>query len=240
AAVGDTCAGGLRYVGGDQIGPGGGGGIGGTRPIVEALAELPHLLGGNNPGWQRDPIPSRLGPEGSQEELITFLKKLTTKPVIGVGRFTSPDTMVSQIRRGIIDFIGAARPSIADPFLPRKIEDGRIDDIRECIGCNMCVTADFTMVPMRCTQNPTRGEEWRKDWHPEITPDRASDDGVLIVGAGPAGLECARALGQRGYEVTLAETRDVLGGRVHDESRLPGLSAWGRVRDYRAQQIGQM
>jgi dimethylamine/trimethylamine dehydrogenase len=148
--------------------------------------------------------------------------------------------MVSQIRRGIIDFIGAARPSIADPFLPRKIEEGRIDDIRECIGCNMCTSSDFTMVPLRCTQNPTMGEEWRKGWHPEIIPARGSDDAVLIVGGGPAGLECARALGRRGYEVTLAEARDVLGGRVHDECRLPGLSAWGRVRDYRVQQIQKM
>ncbi len=56
---------------------------------------------------------------------------MTSKPVVGVGRFTSPDTMVSQITRGVLDFIGAARPSIADPFLPKKIEEGRIDDIRE-------------------------------------------------------------------------------------------------------------
>jgi dimethylamine/trimethylamine dehydrogenase len=96
------------------------------------------------------------------------------------------------------------------------------------------------MVPMRCTQNPTIGEEWRKDWHPEIIPAKASNDRVLIVGAGPAGLECARALGNRGYEVTLAEAREVLGGRVHDESRLAGLATWGRVRDYRVQQIQRM
>ena len=79
-----------------------------------------------------------------------------------LARFTSPDTMVSQIRRGIMDFIGAARPSIADPFLPNKIAAGEVDDIREYIGCNVCVTGDYTMTPIRCTQNPTMGEEWRK------------------------------------------------------------------------------
>jgi len=104
----------------------------------------------------------------------------------------------------------------------------------------MCVTSDFTMVPMRCTQNPTIGEEWRKDWHPEIIPAKGSEDRVLIVGAGPSGLEAARSLGNRGYAVTLAEGREVLGGRVHDESRLPGLASWGRVRDYRVQQIQRM
>jgi dimethylamine/trimethylamine dehydrogenase len=236
-AVGDACAVALRYVVDDQIGPDGEADMAESRQIVEALAEVPDLWDVNIREWRRDSMPSRFGPEGSQEPFIGFVKKLTTKPVVGVGRFTSPDTMVSQIRRGIIDFIGAARPSIADPFLPKKIEEGRIDDIRECIGCNMCVSSDFTMVPMRCTQNPTIGEEWRKGWHPEVIPAKASEDRVLVVGAGPAGLECARALGARGYAVTLAEARDVLGGRVHDESRLPGLSAWGRVRDYRVQQI---
>ena len=239
-AVGDACAVVLRYVVDDQIGPGGKADMEESRQIVEMLAEVPDVWDVNVREWRRDSMPSRFGPEGSQEEFIGFVKKLTTKPVVGVGRFTSPDTMVSQVRRGIVDFIGAARPSIADPFLPRKIEEGRIDDIRECIGCNMCVSSDFTMVPMRCTQNPTIGEEWRKDWHPEIIPKRKSDDRVLVVGAGPAGLECARALGQRGYDVVLAEARDRLGGRVEDESRLPGLAAWRRVRDYRVQQIQRM
>ena len=93
---------------------------------------------------------------------------------------------------------------------------------------------------MRCTQNPTMGEEWRKGWHPEIIPARQSEDRVLIVGAGPAGLEAARALGNRGYEVHLAEATTELGGRVSKESKLPGLSAWGRVRDYRMLQIEKM
>jgi len=239
-AVGDTCAVALRYTVDDQIGADGNADMEESREVVRMLAELPDLWDVNIREWDRDSMPSRFGPEGSQEEFVSFVKSLTSKPVVGVGRFTSPDTMVSQIRRGILDFIGAARPSIADPFLPRKIEEGRIDDIRECIGCNMCVSCDFTLVPMRCTQNPTMGEEWRKGWHPEIIPERASNDRVLIVGAGPAGLECARALGQRGYEVTLAEARNDLGGRVHDESRLPGLSEWRRVRDYRIYQIQKM
>ena len=57
-----------------------------------------------------------------------YVKSLTSKPVVSVGRFTSPDTMVSQISRGIVDLIGAARPSIADPFMPRKIEQGRLEE----------------------------------------------------------------------------------------------------------------
>ena len=84
------------------------------------------------------------------------------------------------------------------------------------------------------------GEEWRKGWHPERIRPRESDKPVLVVGAGPAGLEAAQALGKRGYDVTLAERGTELGGRVSRECRLPGLAEWGRVRDYRAQQLHRL
>jgi dimethylamine/trimethylamine dehydrogenase len=136
--------------------------------------------------------------------------------------------------------IGAARPSIADPFLPRKIEEGRIEDIRECIGCNICVSTHYAMVPLRCTQNPTMGEEWRKGWHPERIAVRHAAERVLVAGAGPAGLEAARALGARGYDVVLAEKSRETGGRILSECRLPGLSTWRRVRDWRMTQIAKL
>jgi len=238
-AIGDTCAVALRFATEELLGPGGVE-LNEARDIVGMLAELPDLWDVNVAAWYNDSMPSRFAPEGAQEPFIDFVKKTTTRPVVGVGRFTSPDTMVSQLRRGVLDMIGAARPSIADPFLPRKIEEGRIDDIRECIGCNICVSGDMTISPIRCTQNPTMGEEWRKDWHPETIAPRSSASRVLVVGAGPAGLEATRALGQRGYDVSLAEARRELGGRVTRESRLPGLSEWARVRDWRVGQIGKM
>jgi len=84
------------------------------------------------------------------------------------------------------------------------------------------------------------GEEWRRGWHPERIQPKSSDATVLVVGAGPAGLEATRALGQRGYSVMLAEASKELGGRVAQECRLPGLAEWGRVADYRVQQIQTM
>jgi len=239
-AVGDTCAVVIRLAVDEMIGPEGITCDGEGRDIVEMLAELPDLWDVNVSDWPNDSSTSRFSEQGNQEPYIDFVKKVTSKPVVGVGRYTSPDAMVSLIKRGVVDFIGAARPSIADPFLPKKIEEGRPEDIRECIGCNVCVSGDFLAVPMRCTQNPTIAEEWRKGWHPERIPAKESDESVLVIGAGPAGLECARALGQRGYSVTLAEASTELGGRVTDESRLPGLAEWGRVRDYRQVQIGEM
>ncbi|GIK76367.1 MAG: NADH:flavin oxidoreductase [Actinomycetes bacterium] len=208
--------------------------------VVEALGELPDLWDFVLGSWEDDSVTSRFGEEGDQEAYVRGLKALTTKPVVGVGRFTSPDTMVRMVRSGVLDLIGAARPSIADPFLPKKIEEGRLEDIRECIGCNICVSGDFTATPIRCTQNPSMGEEWRRGWHPERMRPRGTDAKVLVIGGGPAGLEAAQALGKRGYEVILVEADRELGGRVRREARLPGLSAWIRVVDYRVGQIERL
>jgi dimethylamine/trimethylamine dehydrogenase len=232
-AVGDRCAVALRFATEEFCGPGGVSCEDESRDIVAMLAELPDLWDVNIAAWHMDSMSSRFAAEGSQQPFIEWVKRCTTRPVVGVGRFTSPDTMVRMIRQGVLDLIGAARPSIADPFLPRKIEEGRPEDIRECIGCNICVSGDMTMTPIRCTQNPAMGEEWRKGWHPERIPPAASPQRILVVGAGPAGLEAARALGQRGHEVHLAEAGREPGGRVSRESRLPGLAEWARVRDWR-------
>jgi len=239
-AVGDRCAVAVRFCADELVGDTGLTCDGEARDVIEMLAELPDLWDINISNWPNDSQTSRFAKEGFQEQYTSFVKQVTSKPVVGVGRFTSPDTMVSQIKRGIVDFIGAARPSIADPFLPKKIEEGRIDEIRECIGCNMCVSSDYTSTNLRCTQNPTMGEEWRRGWHPEIIPPKKSDGTVLVVGAGPAGLEAALSAARRGFEVHLAEASDDLGGRVTRESKLPGLSEWARVRDWRATQLERM
>lgn len=208
-----------------------------AREFFAEVAELPDLWDVTVTSWDLELGTSRYVNEGSLEPYMSYVKEMTSKPVVSVGRFTSPDTMVSQIKRGVVDLIGAARPSIADPFLPKKVEEGRFEDIRECIGCNMCYTGDQLGVPIRCTQNPTMGEEWRRDWHPEYVRPKESNSQILIVGSGPAGLEAAHALGKRGYNVMLSEARTEIGGRVTLESRLPTLAEWSRVRDYRQQQF---
>ncbi|MDD9883635.1 MAG: FAD-dependent oxidoreductase [Gammaproteobacteria bacterium] len=260
-AVGDQCAVALRFAVDELVGDAGIQAAHEGREVVEMLADVPDLWDVNLSDWSNDSMSARFAEEGFQEPYTAFVKRVTNKPVVGVGRFTSPDAMVSQIKRGVLDFIGAARPSIADPFLPAKIDAGRADDIRECIGCNICVSGDMTVRPIRCTQNPTMGEEYRRGWHPEkIAPvvlaaaDAATESAtgvagksaadsapaVLIIGGGPAGLEAAMALGQRGCRVTLAEAGAQLGGRVLRESRLPGLATWKRVADYRLAQLGKL
>jgi dimethylamine/trimethylamine dehydrogenase len=238
-AIGDSCAVPVRLLVDEMLGDGG---ITNAeiRDVIGMLAELPDLWDLAHGSWDYCSGTSRFAEEGHLESYIKGIKALTTKPVVAVGRFTSPDAMVRQVKSGILDLIGAARPSIADPFIPNKINEGRLDDIRECIGCNICVTGDMTGALSRCTQNPTFMEEWRKGWHPEIMRVKESESKVLIVGAGPAGLSAARGLGLRGYQVALAEASTELGGRVALESRLPGLAAWGRVRDYRVGQTAKM
>lgn len=239
-AIGDTCAVAVRLAVDELLGDEGLTHDGEAREVIKALAEEPDLWDVNLSDWSNDSQTSRFSQEGYQEAYTRFVKTLTTKPVVGVGRYTSPDSMLRVLKQGVLDFIGAARPSIADPFLPNKIKQGRIDDIRECIGCNICTTGDNTNVPMRCTQNPTVGEEWRQGWHPELISPISRSEQFLIVGGGPAGLEAARALGQRGADVLLAEAGQDWGGRVTREATLPGLAEWRRVRDWRVHQLQQM
>ncbi|MDH3633983.1 MAG: FAD-dependent oxidoreductase [Gammaproteobacteria bacterium] len=204
------------------------------------VAEMPDLWDITVTDYSYEMGSSRFVKEAAHQDAVAKIKSMTSKPVVSVGRFTSPDTMLTQIKGGVQDFIGAARPSIADPFLPAKIDQGRLEDIRECIGCNVCYAHDTLGAPIRCTQNPTMGEEWRRDWHPDRIEARHADESVLVVGAGPAGLEAACALGQRGYRVILAEAGHELGGRINRESRLPGMSEYKRVRDWRLGQLVRM
>lgn len=238
--VGDRCAVAVRFAVDELLGKEGLSHQGEGYEVVAMLAELPDLWDVNVGDWSHDSASSRFEKEGFQERYTAFVKQLTTKPVVGVGRYTSPDAMLAALRHGVLDLIGAARPSIADPFLPNKIKENRTEDIRECIGCNICVTGDTRFVPIRCTQNPTMGEEWRRGWHPENIAAKKSDCEVMVVGAGPAGSEAARALGQRGYQVSLIEAGRELGGRVLREASLPGLSEWRRVADWRLGQIKKM
>ncbi|HWI21051.1 MAG TPA: NAD(P)-binding protein, partial [Baekduia sp.] len=155
----------------------------------------------------------------------------TDKPVVGTGRFTDPDRMLEIIDSGQLDFIGAARPGIADPFMPRKIAAGEVGQVRKCIGSNRCAIASAMDGNMACSQNATTGEEHRRGWAPErFTPATNADRPVLIVGAGPAGLECATVLARRGFkDVQIVDAEGEMGGHMRWFSQLPGFGEWGRV-----------
>ena len=242
-AVGDSVAVGLR-LGVDTLdepfglGDRGLRADGDTPAFLELMDDLvdywDFVIGGFD--WGQDAQSSRTAGPNHEARWTAGLKQYTRKPVVNVGRFNDPDLMLEVVRSGQCDFVGAARASIADPFLPEKIRTGRVAEIRECIGCNLCVSrANVANGRIVCTQNPTIGEEFRRGWHPErFTPAADTETPVLVVGAGPAGLECATVLGRRGLRnVHLVEADDDLGGCLGWLSRLPGRSEWRRVVEHR-------
>jgi dimethylamine/trimethylamine dehydrogenase len=239
-AVGDDCAIACRLAV-DDLRPVNGVSIDETMKLVELCDHLVDVwdLTIGEQEWGEDLGTSRFYSEDHERDWQRVVREHTSKPLVGVGRYTSPDLMASIVRSGQLDIIGAARPSIADPFLPRKIHEGRLDDIRECIGCNACVARWDAFSPIVCTQNATMGEEYRRGWHPErFTRAANAENDVLVIGAGPAGMECARVLGERGMRrIHLVDMADEIGGSVRWISQLPGLGEWRRVINYRQIQL---
>ncbi|HJQ72638.1 MAG TPA: NAD(P)-binding protein [Actinomycetota bacterium] len=203
--------------------------------LADDLVDLWDVNVGSIAYWSKDSGTSRYFEEGYQLEWTGRIREATAKPIVGVGRLTSPDRMASIVRSGAWDLIGAARPSIADPFLPQKIAEGRTDEIRECTGSNVCIMKVDGFGHLGCIQNATAGEEHRRGWHPErFSVASNAEKGVLVVGAGPAGMECAVTLGRRGFEaVHLVEASSEIGGRIRWVRRLPTLGDWGRIVDHR-------
>ncbi|GHU07633.1 NADH:flavin oxidoreductase [Betaproteobacteria bacterium] len=207
----------------------------------EGVCDLYAVKIGDYEEWGEDAGTSRFRKSGWMVPFVKQAKGIVgSTPVVVNGRYTSPDDMVSLIRSGVADIIGAARPSIADPFLPKKIAEGRLEDIRECIGCNQCVSKFNQCGLLNCTQNATAMEEYRRGWHPERFEKTQTPCSVLVVGGGPAGMECARVLGERGYDVHLREAEAELGGHLRHVVRYPRMNEWGRLTVYRQLQLGKM
>jgi dimethylamine/trimethylamine dehydrogenase len=210
--------------------------------LADHLVDLWDVCVGSALEWSKDSGASSLFEAGWQLPWTSRAREATAKPIIGVGRLTSPDQMADIVSSGVWDVIGAARPSIADPFLPAKIEAGRYDEIRECIGCNVCIPKADPGGNIGCTQNATAGEEYRRGWHPErFDPAANRDRDVLVVGAGPAGMECAIVLGKRGFRrVHLVDAAAEIGGIMRWVPSLPGRGEWARVLNWRLIQLGKL
>ena len=210
---------------------------------ADDLVDLWDVTISNVIDWHHDVTPARMYAENYQRPWLEGMRDATKKPVVGVGRFVSPDVMAEAVHGGVLDVIGAARPSIADPFLPSKIEQGRSDDIRECIGINTCLQRVWSVGSrLVCAQNATAGEEYRRGWHPERSrPATNAAQEAVVIGAGPAGLECAKILGRRGMRrVRLVDSDPEMGGHMRWLPQLPRLSQWAKLVEYRAGQIEKL
>jgi dimethylamine/trimethylamine dehydrogenase len=210
--------------------------------MADHLVDLWDVHIGSIAEWSKDSGASRFFAEGWQLEWTGRVRDVTAKPIVGVARLTTPERMAEIVESGVWDLIGAARPNIADPFLPEKIRAGRAQDIRACIGCNICISKGDERRHIGCTQNATAGEEHRRGWHPErFEPAANADREVLVVGAGPAGMECALVLGRRGMRrVRLVDAASEPGGVMRWIPRLPGLAEWDRLRTWRLHQLSQL
>ena len=210
--------------------------------VLGILGELPDVWDFMVGEWDFDSLTSRFAEEGAQEEYVRGLKALTTKPVVGVGRFTSAghDGADGARRRARHDRRGAAvdrRP--VPPEEDRGGALGRHPRVHRLQHLRHAATA--TATPIRCTQNPSMGEEWRRGWHPERIRPKASRRERARGGrrAGrPRGGDDARPARLRGRPGRGGAT--TLGGRVVAEARLPGLAAWIRVVDYRRAQLQRL
>ncbi|MHB1928573.1 MAG: oxidoreductase, partial [Acidimicrobiales bacterium] len=242
-AVGHDCAVAVRIA----ANPMGAAGVGIDETLefvrmADDLVDLWDVNIGSINEWQRDSAASRFAGEGHQLEWTSRVREATAKPIVGVSRMTNPDQMADIVRSRAWDLIGAARPSISDPFLPKKIQEGRLDEIRECMGINLCISRAERGNHLGCAQNATAGEEYRRGWHPErFTPAANADRDVLVVGAGPAGMECAIVLAKRGMRrVHLVDSAPEIGGHLRWVPRLPGLGEWARFVNHRRIQLDKL
>ncbi len=146
---------------------------------------------------------------GGYIDFAKAIRSAVTIPVIAVGRI-EPDVAERHIAQGDFDFLAMGRKLLADPELPNKLRDGRQQDIRPCIYCYVCVSQIFINKALCCAVNPATGEE-ASLMRSVPAPQPKS---ILVVGGGPAGMEAARVLAERGHTVTLWEKDDQLGGTL--------------------------
>ena len=151
-------------------------------------------------------------------EFAKKVREAVNVPIISGGRLSDPALAEAHLRDGFSDFVGIARPLIAEPDWVKKIAEGREETLRRCLNCNYCIGQRIQKkLPIRCAFNPFAGYEWREKEMP-----KPLDSKVLVVGAGPAGLEAAYTLGKRGCRVELYEGSDVLcGGQIQIASMPP-------------------
>jgi 2,4-dienoyl-CoA reductase (NADPH2) len=171
-------------------------------------------------GWQESGVPviSRDVPQGTWLYNAKRAKETVKIPISMAYRLFDPAIPNKAIGDGILDIWENCRPQIADPLMPKKVLEGREEDIRPCVACNLCLARLFRDAPMTCYVNPTCAHEWDPEW--QISPIK-TEKKVMVVGGGPAGLECAWVAAQRGHEVELYERDDKLGGQVYYAARAP-------------------
>jgi thioredoxin reductase len=203
-------------------------------PGLEAGGDLDLLHIGAGPGAAGHIPPSYYRP-GSLVYLSEAIRKVTNLPMICSQRINDPLIAEDVLARNVADLVAMNRALMADPELPIKAREGRLEDIRRCIACNECIGRFQDGLPIACTVNPEMGRETRM----VITPAEQSRN-VMVVGGGPAGLEAARVAALRGHRVRLFERGSELGGQTLLAARAPFRDEIGQIARYYATQLEKL
>ena len=173
-------------------------------------------------------------PPGLNVDMAAMARKVVNIPVLAVGKLGHPELAESVLQEGKADFVMMGRPLLADPEWPHKVREGRLEDIRPCLGClEGCMGRGGKY--LSCTVNPTTGMER------ELTIEPAErEKTVLVVGGGPGGMEAARVAALRGHKVTLREKGDALGGNLIPASTPDLKQDYRRLIDYLSTQIRKL
>ena len=170
-------------------------------------------------------------------ELIGEMKQKLNVPVIHAGKIADVATARYAIEAGLLDLVGMTRALIADPYLPTKIANKTEDQIRPCVGASMCIDGIYTAGAAFCIHNPSTGRELEL---PQTIDAAKSKRNVAVVGGGPAGLEAARTLAEKGHTVTLFEANDSLGGQINIAIRAPRRRDLQGITDWRTQELKRL
>ena len=196
--------------------------------ILEAAGADAISVSGGLEFWSTLSVPSYPYPEGPMVPMAEKIKRAVKVPVIVAGKVNAElaDRVISE---GKVDFIAMGRPLLADPELPNKIREGRVDDLRRCIYCNNCLKSatDTSAGPISCTVNPFVAREAKYPLKPAAKPKR-----IMVVGGGLAGMEIAMYLTERGHTVSLYEKEKELGGQWNVACALPGKKGYASLTDY--------
>jgi len=172
-------------------------------------------------GWQESiyPVISRDIPMGNWVHLAKRAKEHVNIPIQMAYRLFKPGLPEEKIGLEELDIWEICRSMIADPLMPKKVLEGREEEIRHCVACNLCLARLFRDAPMTCYINPVCAHEA----NPEFSDPKPAEEEkeIMIVGAGPAGLECAYVAAQRGHEVHVYDKRDVIGGTLNEAKNAP-------------------
>ncbi len=187
-------------------------------------------------------IPSMYREQGCFVHLAKAIKKVVSIPVAAVGRIKNPKLAEKILQENNADFIAMGRPLLADPYLPQKAQLGKFSEIRPCLGCCLgCIHAVLAREPGSCVVNPDVGREFIiNEKKNEISDKSGTKFNILIAGAGPSGLACARYFAMKGHDVTICEKSSQKGGLLYLASKTPGRNELNDIIDFFSNELKRL